>query len=66
MLMEEDCDYDLRDPQRLFSTTELLQIPKILPPDLLFRFNELVLGYLMMAPRNDSVDSFERDLYAIR
>lgn len=66
MLMEEDCDYDLKDPHRLFLTAELLQIPKILPRDLLFRFNELVLGHLMMASRNDSVDNFERDLYAIR
>ena len=66
ILTEEDCDYDLKASARVWSTAELLQIVKILPRDLQFRFNELILGQLMMISRNDCVDSFERDLYAIR
>lgn len=66
LLTEEDCDYDLKASHRVWATADLLQMIKVLPRDLQFRFNELVLGQLMMTSRNDSVDNFEKDLYAIR
>ncbi|KAH8705438.1 hypothetical protein BGW36DRAFT_13456 [Talaromyces proteolyticus] len=61
-LVEESYDADLRQPDRAWQTNELLNIHKKLPPDLQFRFNETLLGYLMLIPPVNLVDDFEGDL----
>lgn len=64
MLLEESYEADMREPERAWSTRELLAIHKVLPRDLQFRFSEILLAYLMLTPPISGVASFERDLYA--
>jgi hypothetical protein len=64
LLLEEGYEADLREPERAWSTRELLTIHKMLPPDLQFRFDEILLVYLMLSPPINGIGSFERDLYA--
>ncbi|KAL1968018.1 hypothetical protein VTN77DRAFT_2435 [Rasamsonia byssochlamydoides] len=64
LLLEEGYEADMREPERAWSTRELLTVHKMLPPDLQFRFNEILLAYLMLTPPISGVASFERDLYA--
>ncbi|KAL4887683.1 hypothetical protein BJY04DRAFT_5797 [Aspergillus karnatakaensis] len=61
-LLEEKCDMDLRDPERAWSTCELLKIHKHLPPNLQFQYNETLFSYLMLAKPLRGVDAFEKEL----
>lgn len=64
-LFEETYSADLRDPDRAWRTNEILDIHKRLPFELQFRFNEMLLGYVMLNPPIMSVEEFERNLHAI-
>jgi hypothetical protein len=64
-LLEETCSADLREPERAWRANEILDIHKRLPFELQFRFNEMLLGYLMLNPSITTVEAFERDLHAI-
>lgn len=61
-LVEETCDLDLRDPERAWSTGELLNICKQLPRELQFQFNEILMSFLQLARPIPEVDAFEREL----
>ncbi|EED22953.1 conserved hypothetical protein [Talaromyces stipitatus ATCC 10500] len=61
-LMEETFDSDLRQPDRVWRANDLLQIQKRLPFESQFRFNEMLLGYLMLMPPVTTVEAFEKDL----
>lgn len=61
-LLEETFDSDLRQPDRAWRTNDLLQIHKRLPFELQFRFNEMLLGYLMLIPPVTTVEAFEKGL----
>lgn len=65
-LIEETFDSDLRQPDRAWRTIDLLQIQKRLPPELQFRFNEMLLGYLMLIPPVTTVEAFEKDLQELK
>ncbi|KAL6235615.1 hypothetical protein BDW75DRAFT_250705 [Aspergillus navahoensis] len=64
-LLEENCDIDLKDSERAWSTGELLKIHKRLPPDLQFQYNEILFSFLMLAKPIRGVDAFEKELAAI-
>lgn len=61
-LLEESFDSDLKQPDRAWRTNDLLQIQKRLPFELQFRFNEALLGYLMLLPPITTVEAFEKGL----
>ncbi|KAL4802405.1 hypothetical protein BDV18DRAFT_147432 [Aspergillus unguis] len=63
-LLEENCDIDLKDPERAWSTGELLKIHKRLRPDLQFQYNETLFSFLMLAQPTRSVDNLEKELLA--
>lgn len=63
-LLEENCDIDLKDPERGWSTGELLKIHKGLRPDLRFQYNETLFSFLMLAEPLRGVDSFEAELFS--
>ncbi|OKL58209.1 hypothetical protein UA08_06534 [Talaromyces atroroseus] len=65
LLLEETFSADLRDPERAWRANEILDIHKRLPFELQFRFNELLLDYLMLNPSVTTVEAFERDVRAI-
>ncbi|KAL3492767.1 hypothetical protein BJX62DRAFT_202338 [Aspergillus germanicus] len=62
LLLEENCDKDLKDSERGWSTGELLKIHKQLRPDLQFQYNETLLSFLMLMSPMKSVDAFESEL----
>ncbi|KAL2861232.1 uncharacterized protein BJX67DRAFT_311845 [Aspergillus lucknowensis] len=62
LLLEENCDTDLKDPERGWSTGELLKIHKQLRPDLQFQYNETLLSFLMLNMPMKSVEAFEKEL----
>ncbi|KAL3475120.1 hypothetical protein BJX99DRAFT_165557 [Aspergillus californicus] len=62
LLLEENCDVDLKDPERGWSTGELLKIHKQLRPDLRFHYNETLFSFLMLAPPIRGVEAFEKEL----
>jgi hypothetical protein len=62
LLLEENCDLDLKDPERAWSTCELLKIHKQLRPNLQFQYNETLFSYLMLAKPIRSVDTFEKEM----
>jgi hypothetical protein len=62
LLLEENCDKDLKDSERGWSTGELLKIHKQLRPDLQFQYNETLLSFLMLMSPMKSVDAFEREV----
>ncbi|KKK22175.1 hypothetical protein AOCH_005299 [Aspergillus ochraceoroseus] len=62
LLLEESCDSDLKDPERGWSTGELLKMHKQLRPDLQFQYNETLLSLLMLTPPIRGVDTFEKEL----
>ncbi|KAI9375781.1 hypothetical protein BJX61DRAFT_79247 [Aspergillus egyptiacus] len=64
LLLEENCDSDLMDPERAWSTGELLKIHKRLRPDLQFHYNETLFSYLMMTRPIRGAESFENSLSA--
>ncbi|KAE8147935.1 hypothetical protein BDV25DRAFT_25604 [Aspergillus avenaceus] len=63
LLLQEGCDPDLREPERRWSTGELLKMHKHLRPDLQFHFNEILFSLLMLTPPIRGIDSFEKELY---
>lgn len=65
-LLEETFDSDLRQPDRAWRTNDLLQIHKRLPFELQFRFNEMLLGYLMVIPPVTTVEAFEKGLQEMK
>ncbi|KAF9894721.1 hypothetical protein FE257_006611 [Aspergillus nanangensis] len=64
LLLQEDYEADLRDPERGWSTGELLKTHKQLRPDLQFLFNEILFSLLMLAPPIRGIDAFETELYS--
>lgn len=63
LLLEETCDVDLRDPERAWSTGELLKMTKQLRSGLQFHFNEILMSCLQMMPPIPGPDVFERELH---
>jgi hypothetical protein len=63
MLLEEGYEADMKGPERGWSTGELLNIHKLLGPDLQFRFNEILLSFLMLNTPVGGVDAFEKDIF---
>ncbi|GIC89383.1 uncharacterized protein Aud_005796 [Aspergillus udagawae] len=64
LLLEEGYESDMRDPERAWSTGELLKTHKQLRPDLQFQFNEILLSLLMLTPPVRGIDAFEEELNA--
>lgn len=62
LLLEETCDVDLRDPERAWSTGELLKVTKQLRPGLQFLYNEILMSFLQMMAPIPGIDVFEREL----
>ncbi|KAM0106454.1 hypothetical protein ACP6JB_007933 [Aspergillus fumigatus] len=65
VLLEEGYNADMRDPERAWSTGELLKTHKQLRPDLQFQFNEILLSLLMLTPPVRGIDAFEEELNAV-
>jgi hypothetical protein len=62
LLLEEEYDSDMRDPERGWSAGELLKVHKRLRPDLQFHWNEILMSFLsFQAPLRD-IEAFETDL----
>ncbi|KAJ5312850.1 hypothetical protein PENANT_c007G02550 [Penicillium antarcticum] len=64
LLLEEGYDSDLRDPERGWSTGELLQCHKQLRPDLQFQFNEILMSFLSLHTPIRGVNVFEEELHS--
>lgn len=62
LLLEEGSDSDLRDPERGWSTGELLRTHKQLRPDLQFQFNEILMSFLSLRLPIRGIDVFEEEL----
>ncbi|KAJ5951838.1 uncharacterized protein N7479_010251 [Penicillium vulpinum] len=62
LLLEEGYDSDLQDPERAWSTGELLKAHKQLRPDLQFQFNEILMSFLSFQTPIRGVTAFEEDL----
>ncbi|KAL2006285.1 hypothetical protein VTN00DRAFT_9939 [Thermoascus crustaceus] len=65
MLLEENYDADLKDPERAWLTGELLKRHKLLSPELQFYFNEILLSFLMLNRPLKGVDFFEKELHRV-
>jgi hypothetical protein len=63
ILLREMYDPDMRNPERSWSTGELLRTHKLLDPDLQFKFNEILLSFLALKAPIGGVDSFEREIF---
>lgn len=64
LLLEQECDPDLRDPERAWSTGELLQTNKQLPAELQFHFNEILMSFFTLQPPIRGIDAFAEDVDA--
>ncbi|EKV11054.1 hypothetical protein PDIG_47910 [Penicillium digitatum PHI26] len=62
LLLEEGHDSDLQDPERGWSTGELLKAHKRLRPDLQFQFNEILMSFLTFQTPLRGVTAFEEEL----
>lgn len=62
LLLEEGCDSDLRDPERGWSTGELLKVHKQLRPDLQFLWNEILMNFLSFQTPIRGIEAFEEEL----
>ncbi|KAJ5442425.1 hypothetical protein N7445_005432 [Penicillium cf. griseofulvum] len=62
LLLEEGHDYDLQDPERGWSTGEMLKAHKQLRPDLQFQFNEILMSFLSFQTPIRGVTDFEKEL----
>ncbi|KAJ5165855.1 hypothetical protein N7492_006151 [Penicillium capsulatum] len=62
LLLEQGCDPDLRDPERAWSTGELLQANKQLRPELQFHFNEILMGFFTLQPPIRGIDAFAEEV----
>ncbi|KAJ5670504.1 uncharacterized protein N7477_005867 [Penicillium maclennaniae] len=65
LLLEQECDPDLQNPERSWSTGELLKTHRRLRPDLQFHFNEILMGFLHLHPPVRGIDVFEQELEEI-
>ncbi|KAE8376880.1 hypothetical protein BDV26DRAFT_264627 [Aspergillus bertholletiae] len=64
LLMLERYEADLQEPERSWSTSELLKLYKQLRPELQFLFSEILFSLLMLSPPIRGIDIFERELYS--
>ncbi|PWY94052.1 hypothetical protein BO94DRAFT_532014 [Aspergillus sclerotioniger CBS 115572] len=64
LLLEEGYTSDLKDPERGWSTGELLKMHKQLRPDLQFQYNEILYSLLMLTSPIRGIDAFEQELLA--
>ncbi|THC97157.1 hypothetical protein EYZ11_003372 [Aspergillus tanneri] len=64
LLLEEGCDWDIKDSERGWFTGELLKMHKQLRPDLQFHFNEILFSLLMLVPPIRGIDIFEEEQYS--
>ena len=62
LLLEEGHDSDLQDPERGWSTGELVKAHKRLRPDLQFQFNEILMSFLSFQTPIRGVNAFEEEL----
>ena len=62
LLLEQGCDPDLQNPERSWSTGELLKTHRQLRPDLQFHFNEILMSFLSLRPPIRGIDVFEEEL----
>lgn len=62
LLLEQGCDAGLQNPERSWSTGELLKTHRRLRPDLQFHFNEILMGFLHLHPPIRGIDVFEQEL----
>ncbi|PYH97543.1 hypothetical protein BO71DRAFT_126643 [Aspergillus ellipticus CBS 707.79] len=62
LLLEEGYPSDLKDPERGWSTGELLKMHKHLRPDLQFQYNEILFSLLTLSPPLRGIDAFEKEL----
>ncbi|KAJ6147480.1 hypothetical protein N7497_009462 [Penicillium chrysogenum] len=62
LLLEEGYDFDLQDPERGWSTGELVKAHKRLRPDLQFQFNEILMSFLSFQTPIRGVAAFEEEL----
>ncbi|KGO68085.1 hypothetical protein PITC_053430 [Penicillium italicum] len=62
LLLEEGHDSDLQDPERGWSTGELLKAHKRLPSDLQFQFNEILMSFLSFQTPIRGITAFEEEL----
>lgn len=62
LLLLEGYEADLQEPERSWSTVELLKMYKQLRVDLQFQFSEIMFSLLMLAPPVRGVDWFEKEL----
>lgn len=63
-LLEQGCEPDLRDPERAWSTGELVRTHRLMRPDLQFQFNEILMSFLSLRTPIRGVDVFEQELQA--
>ncbi|KAJ5713484.1 uncharacterized protein N7483_010665 [Penicillium malachiteum] len=64
VLLEQGCEADLRNPERAWSTGELLKTHRFLRPDLQFNFNEILMSFLTLRPPIRGIDVFQEELQA--
>ncbi|KAJ1715238.1 hypothetical protein NYO67_2616 [Aspergillus flavus] len=64
LLLLEGYEADLQEPERSWSTSELLKLYKQLQPELQFLFSEILFSLLMLTPPIRGIDVFERELYS--
>ncbi|GAB1207503.1 hypothetical protein APSETT445_006223 [Aspergillus pseudonomiae] len=64
LLLLEGYEADLQEPERSWSTSELLKLYKRLRPELQFLFTEILFSLLMLTPPIRGIDVFERELYS--
>ncbi|KAJ5325547.1 hypothetical protein MYU51_000295 [Penicillium brevicompactum] len=62
LLLEEGYDSDLQDPERAWSTGELLRVHKQLRPDLQFLWNEILMSFLSFQAPIRGVEAFEEEM----
>ncbi|PGH19533.1 hypothetical protein AJ80_03868 [Polytolypa hystricis UAMH7299] len=64
-LLNEDCDSDLKNPQRAWQVNRLLDAVKLLPSHLHFQLHELLLSFLMLKTPDlyISMTKFEEQLW---
>ncbi|OQE80211.1 hypothetical protein PENNAL_c0047G10553 [Penicillium nalgiovense] len=62
LLLEEGYEFDLQDPERGWSTGELVKAHKRLRPDLQFQFNEILMSFLSFQTPIRGVAAFEEEL----
>lgn len=62
LLLEQECDPDLRDPERAWATGELVRTHRLLRPDLQFLFNEILMSFLSLRTPIRGIDIFEQEL----